>query len=73
LHLLKLIGGQLFPEQGTVIVNERNVHSLRRNELYNLRKRMGMLFQSGALLTDMNVFDNVALLPYESIPHCQSQ
>ena len=58
--LLKLIGGQLFPEQGTVIVNERNVHSLKRNELYNLRKRMGMLFQSGALLTDMNVFDNVA-------------
>ncbi|MDP2099096.1 MAG: ATP-binding cassette domain-containing protein [Methylobacter sp.] len=58
--LLKLIGGQLFPEQGTVIVDDNNVHRLRRNELYNLRKRMGMLFQSGALLTDMNVFDNVA-------------
>ncbi|MDO9422577.1 MAG: ATP-binding cassette domain-containing protein [Methylobacter sp.] len=58
--LLKLIGGQLFPEQGTVSVDGNNVHRLRRSELYNLRKRMGMLFQSGALLTDMNVFDNVA-------------
>lgn len=58
--LLKLIGGQLFPAQGTVSVDGNNVHRLRRSELYNLRKRMGMLFQSGALLTDMNVFDNVA-------------
>ncbi len=58
--LLKLIGGQLFPEQGTIIVDGNNVHRLRRSELYNLRKRMGMLFQSGALLTDMSVFDNVA-------------
>lgn len=58
--LLKLIGGQLFPKQGSVIVDGNNVHRLRRSELYNLRKRMGMLFQSGALLTDMSVFDNVA-------------
>lgn len=58
--LLKLIGGQLFPEQGTISVDGNNVHRLRRSELYNLRKRMGMLFQSGALLTDMSVFDNVA-------------
>ncbi|MGZ4971103.1 MAG: ATP-binding cassette domain-containing protein [Methylobacter sp.] len=58
--LLKLIGGQLFPKQGSVIVDDNNVHRLRRSELYNLRKRMGMLFQSGALLTDMSVFDNVA-------------
>jgi phospholipid/cholesterol/gamma-HCH transport system ATP-binding protein len=58
--LLKLIGGQLHPKQGAVIVDGNNVHRLRRAELYNLRKRMGMLFQSGALLTDMNVFDNVA-------------
>lgn len=58
--LLKLIGGQLFPDQGTVTVDGRDVHRLRRSELYNLRKRMGMLFQSGALLTDMSVFDNVA-------------
>jgi len=58
--LLKLIGGQLFPDQGSVAVDGQNVHRLRRSELYNLRKRMGMLFQSGALLTDMSVFDNVA-------------
>ncbi|MGZ4968688.1 MAG: ABC transporter ATP-binding protein [Methylobacter sp.] len=58
--LLKLIGGQLFPEQGTIIVDGNDVHRLRRSELYNLRKRIGMLFQSGALLTDMSVFDNVA-------------
>jgi phospholipid/cholesterol/gamma-HCH transport system ATP-binding protein len=58
--LLKLIGGQLFPEQGFITVDGNDVHRLRRSELYNLRKRMGMLFQSGALLTDMSVFDNVA-------------
>jgi phospholipid/cholesterol/gamma-HCH transport system ATP-binding protein len=58
--LLKLIGGQLYPEQGTITVDGENVHRLRRKELYELRKRMGMLFQSGALLTDMNVYDNVA-------------
>ncbi|MDO9214854.1 MAG: ATP-binding cassette domain-containing protein [Methylococcales bacterium] len=58
--LLKLIGGQLYPEKGTVTVDGQNVHQLRRKELYELRKRMGMLFQSGALLTDMNVYDNVA-------------
>jgi phospholipid/cholesterol/gamma-HCH transport system ATP-binding protein len=58
--LLKLIGGQLTPDSGTVEVDGRNVHRLRRSDLYELRKRMGMLFQSGALLTDMSVFDNVA-------------
>ncbi|PPC90283.1 MAG: phospholipid ABC transporter ATP-binding protein MlaF [Methylobacter sp.] len=58
--LLKLIGGQLQPLRGNIIVDGENVHRLKRKDLYNLRKRMGMLFQSGALLTDMNVFDNVA-------------
>lgn len=58
--LLKLIGGQLTPDSGTVDVDGRNVHRLRRADLYELRKRMGMLFQSGALLTDMSVYDNVA-------------
>jgi phospholipid/cholesterol/gamma-HCH transport system ATP-binding protein len=58
--LLKLIGGQLYPEKGIITVDGQNVHQLRRKELYELRKRMGMLFQSGALLTDMNVYDNVA-------------
>ncbi|PKM13412.1 MAG: ABC transporter ATP-binding protein [Gammaproteobacteria bacterium HGW-Gammaproteobacteria-3] len=58
--LLKLIGGQLAPEQGQVIVDGLDVQQLRRKDLYDLRKRMGMLFQSGALLTDIDVYDNVA-------------
>ncbi|MGR8981306.1 MAG: ABC transporter ATP-binding protein [Gammaproteobacteria bacterium] len=58
--LLKLIGGQLVPDAGAILVDGRNVHRLRRKELFELRKRIGMLFQTGALLTDMNVFDNVA-------------
>lgn len=58
--LLKLIGGQLQPAEGTITVDGSDVHRLRRRELFNLRKRIGMLFQSGALLTDMNVYDNVA-------------
>lgn len=59
--LLKLIGGQLAPDNGSIIVDHQNVHQLSRTDLYTLRKRMGMLFQSGALLTDLNVYDNVAL------------
>lgn len=58
--LLKLIGGQLRPHRGTILVDSCDVHRLRRAELYELRKRMGMLFQSGALLTDLSVFENVA-------------
>lgn len=58
--LLRLIGGQLRPDKGTIEVDGHNVHQLRHDELYALRKRMGMLFQSGALLTDLNVFENVA-------------
>jgi phospholipid/cholesterol/gamma-HCH transport system ATP-binding protein len=58
--LLQMIGGQLRPEAGLVLVDGQNVSRLRRPQLYRLRKRMGMLFQSGALLTDLNVFDNVA-------------
>ena len=58
--LLKLIGGQLRPDRGSVEVDGLNVHALNRQELYRLRMRMGMLFQSGALLTDLNVFENVA-------------
>lgn len=58
--LLKLIGGQLKPSAGTIVVDGQNVPKLSRSALYALRKRMGMLFQSGALLTDLTVFDNVA-------------
>lgn len=58
--LLKLIGGQLKPDQGTVEVDGQDVHKLSTAKLFELRKRMGMLFQSGALLTDLSVFENVA-------------
>ncbi|WP_236786221.1 ABC transporter ATP-binding protein [Allochromatium tepidum] len=58
--LLKLITGQLHPDAGTIRVDGRDVTRLDRAELYRLRRRMGMLFQSGALLTDLSVFDNVA-------------
>jgi phospholipid/cholesterol/gamma-HCH transport system ATP-binding protein len=58
--LLRLIGGQLDPDRGSVQVDGEEVPTLSRTGLYALRKRMGMLFQSGALLTDLTVFDNVA-------------
>jgi phospholipid/cholesterol/gamma-HCH transport system ATP-binding protein len=58
--LLRLIGGQLKPHAGTLEVDGLNVPTLSLKELYTLRKRMGMLFQSGALLTDIDVFENVA-------------
>jgi phospholipid/cholesterol/gamma-HCH transport system ATP-binding protein len=58
--LLRLIGGQLRPDAGTILVDGESVPDLGYRDLYELRKRMGMLFQNGALLTDINVFDNVA-------------
>jgi phospholipid/cholesterol/gamma-HCH transport system ATP-binding protein len=58
--LLRLIGGQLRPQQGSIVIDGVDVPRLSRRHLYDLRRRMGMLFQSGALLTDLNVFDNVA-------------
>lgn len=58
--LLRLIGGQLHPAQGTIMVAGQQIHALSRNVLYQLRKRMGMLFQTGGLFTHLNVFENVA-------------
>lgn len=58
--LLRLIGGQLQPSQGTIRVEGQNIHRLSLKDLYKLRKRMGMLFQSGGLFTHLNVFENVA-------------
>lgn len=58
--LLKLIGGQLRPDGGWVKVDGSIVHQQSSADLYRLRMRMGMLFQSGALLTDLSVFENVA-------------
>jgi len=57
---LRLISGQLLPDRGEVIVDGLNVTELKRKELFSLRKRMGMMFQSGALFTDLSVFENVA-------------
>lgn len=58
--LLKLISAQLEPAAGSIMVDGQNIHELDQEELFEMRKRMGMLFQSGALLTDLDVFDNVA-------------
>ncbi len=58
--LLRLIGGQLKPDCGRVEVDGHSVPDLARQELFELRARMGMLFQSGALFTDLSVFENVA-------------
>lgn len=68
--LLKLIGGQLRPDAGQILLEGQNIPSLNRRDLFIVRERMGMLFQSGALFTDMNVFDNVAfpIRVHTSIP-----
>jgi phospholipid/cholesterol/gamma-HCH transport system ATP-binding protein len=58
--LLRLIGGQLRPTAGSVEVNGQAVHRMGHDELYAMRRRMGMLFQFGALFTDISVYDNVA-------------
>lgn len=58
--LLRLIGGQEKARGGRVTVDGQDVARLGRDDLYALRRRMGMLFQFGALFTDMSVFDNVA-------------
>ena len=57
---LRLIGGQLKPTSGEVRVNGQVVHELDSEGLYAMRRRTGMLFQFGALFTDMSVYDNVA-------------
>jgi len=57
---LRLIGGQIKPTSGEVRVDGKVVHRLSSDGLYQLRRRMGMLFQFGALFTDMSVYDNVA-------------
>lgn len=58
--LLRLIGGQISPEKGEIWFDGDNIPALSRKKLYSARKKMSMLFQSGALFTDLNVFDNVA-------------
>ena len=72
--LLRLIGGQVRAQRGRVLFEGVDVGALGRNELFKVRRRMGMLFQFGALFTDLDVFENVAFplrehtdLPEETI------
>src|SRR5574344_1986593 len=58
--VLRLIGGQQRAQQGQVLVAGQDVGNMDARQLFAMRRRMGMLFQFGALFTDMNVFDNVA-------------
>lgn len=58
--LLRLITRQVNADSGTIVVAGQKLESLSRSDLYVLRQRMGMLFQNGALLTDLSVFENVA-------------
>ncbi|MDD2159180.1 ATP-binding cassette domain-containing protein [Pseudomonas sp. MIL19] len=58
--LLRLIAAELKPSQGEVWVNGVNLPTLSRSDLFDMRKQMGVLFQSGALFTDLDVFENVA-------------
>ena len=58
--MLRLIGGQLKPDAGDILFEGGSIPSMSRKELYAARTKMSMLFQSGALFTDMSVFDNIA-------------
>jgi phospholipid/cholesterol/gamma-HCH transport system ATP-binding protein len=58
--LLRLIGGQIKPESGNILFADKNIPLLSRSDLYEVRKDMSMLFQSGALFTEMSVYDNIA-------------
>jgi len=58
--LLRLITRELIPDSGAILIEGVDIAKLSQKELYELRKRMGMLFQNGALLTDISVFENVA-------------
>ncbi|MBI2292482.1 MAG: ATP-binding cassette domain-containing protein, partial [Betaproteobacteria bacterium] len=58
--LLRLIAGWFKPTRGSIKVDGQLIRELDREGLYQMRRRMGMLFQFGALFTDLSVFDNVA-------------
>lgn len=57
---LGFIGGRLLPQQGQVLVKQQEIGKLNNQQLYDLRKDMGMMFQHNALLTDLTVFENIA-------------
>jgi phospholipid/cholesterol/gamma-HCH transport system ATP-binding protein len=58
--ILRLIGGQLHPSSGSITVDGQQVNALDTTLMYAMRRKMGMLFQHGALFTDLSAFDNVA-------------
>lgn len=58
--LLKLIGAQLRPQSGSILVDQQNLLALSQKDLYQARRKMGVLFQEGGLFTDLTVFENVA-------------
>lgn len=58
--LMRLITGQIKPDAGTIMVDGENISALPRGDLFRVRRKMGMLFQSGALFTDRSVYENVA-------------
>ena len=58
--LLRLLSGQIIPQAGSVELMGENVGVISESSLYDIRTKMGVLFQSGALFTDMTVYDNVA-------------
>ncbi len=58
--LLRLIGGQLQAHEGSVMVAGQHLNNMSQSDLYALRRRLGMMFQFGALFTDLSVYDNVA-------------
>lgn len=58
--LLRFMGGQLIPDSGAIVLDGQNIPSLNRTELFAVRRKIGMLFQSGALFTDLSVYENVA-------------
>jgi phospholipid/cholesterol/gamma-HCH transport system ATP-binding protein len=58
--VLKLIGGLVRANSGQILFGDDNIETLDAKGVYRLRRKMGMLFQFGALFTDMNVFENVA-------------
>ena len=58
--LLQLITRQLVPDRGQILIDGVDIATLNQRELYELRRRFGVLFQNGALLTDLSVFENVA-------------
>ncbi|GBU10291.1 organic solvent ABC transporter ATP-binding protein [Gammaproteobacteria bacterium] len=60
--LLKMIGAQLVPDSGEITLFGESLAQSNRKKIYALRKRVGVLFQSGALFSDMSVFDNVAFV-----------